>query len=182
MKNGVIKHLNINLILLFFSVFIFSSCNQNTKEEQNLSNDSVLVISDSLLAVDLQEDTINLPEEISKPIPKTEEIFYSRCIQFPGDNNFNGKPLIHQLDIKLEDLENNPDTLNNLAKNWYWNFKDSYPISISDNFEDGISKEIIDYPKKLIFEFQLFEDEYSAKPYEIIFVTLRNENGELQIE
>lgn len=107
----------------------------------------------------------------------------TRFIDFPSDANFNGKPMTQQEEITKEILEKHPDTLSKLAIMRYKSYEHFFPKSIADNFENGISTEHIYYPEKLIFRFELFENEFSWTPYVIKEVIVRrNTNGELYTE
>ena len=107
----------------------------------------------------------------------------TRYIEFPGDANFNGKPMTQQEDISSEVLEKVPDTLSNLAMERYRTYDHFFPKAIADNFEEGISREIIIYPKKLVFRFQLFENSAAMSPYRIEEITVRrNGDGTLYTE
>lgn len=108
-----------------------------------------------------------------------KSVSYTRLIEFPGDNHFNGKPMIHQIEMTSKVLNNFTDTLSKLALTYYKTYDRYFPKAIADNFEDGISTEMVVYPKKLIFQFQIFQDENAANPYVIKEVIIRrNENRE----
>ena len=107
---------------------------------------------------------------------------FGRIVEFPGNNNFNGKPLVQQLEIKSKILSLFPDTLKQIAKESYLSFESFFPVSIADNFEKGISTKQIYYPK-LIFQLQVFENVYASEPYlEKMIVVKKETNGELTVE
>ena len=104
-------------------------------------------------------------------------------MQFISDASLNGAPITIQIDLSQNILNDFPDTLSKLAINQYNSYQNHFPRAIADNFEEGTSREIIYYPKKLIFRFELFENEYYGKPYLTKDITVRrNNNGELNIE
>lgn len=91
--------------------------------------------------------------------------------------------MTQQEDIPKEILENKPDTLSKLALARYKTYDHFFPKSIADNFEEGISTEHIHYPKKLIFRFMVFDNEFSETPYLVKEVIVRRTpNGELYTE
>ncbi len=181
----------IGIVLAFLS-----SCNNSTEERfsGSLIENNPLELpesKDSFVNIDVEQDSFNLSPQIKtidtlKKIQKKNELKSpspTRFVEFPGDDNFNGKPLIQQVEISQKMLEKFPDTLKNLAISRYKTYEQYFPITIADNFDDGISTEIISFPEKLIFTFQLFEDEFSSKPYLIKDVVIkRNEKGELYAE
>lgn len=100
-----------------------------------------------------------------------------------GDKNWNGKPIHQQLILTQKALKEFPDTLNNIAISLYNSYEHLFPRAIADNFEKGISKEIIYYPEKLIFDFELFENTNSKKNYSTIAITVKRDlNGRLTTE
>ena len=113
---------------------------------------------------------------------KKKKYPYNRMGELPGNDHFNGLPLIQELDLASIVLKNFPDTLKYLAKSSYSSFERFFPKSIQDNFEEGISTERTYYPR-LIFKFQIFENEYSAKPYLEKLITIKKEkDGKLTAE
>ena len=179
----------IPVILILFCC----SCSQ-TQETNNTaianSPDSILIQNNvSAIHDTLSQTKSQASEDILKPSnaekivkKKTVKESFSRFNEFPGNNNFNGEPLIQQLEIKLKRLDVSPDTLKQIAKERYISFERYFPVSIADNFEEGISTEHIYYPE-LIFKFQVFEDEFASKPYLEKVITVKKENnGEFNIE
>lgn len=173
-----------------------TSCNSSTKEQvsENLKQIDELKVSnelDTLISKYKEQDSVKTDLQINtadtankKMNKKSLEISYPvRYIEFPGDANFNGKPMTQQEDISKKILEKFPDTLSNLAIERYKTYDYFFPKAIADNFEDGISTEMVMYPKKLIFRFQLFENGSASTPYVTKDITImRNENGELYAE
>ncbi|MEI8201851.1 MAG: hypothetical protein WCH34_02495 [Bacteroidota bacterium] len=110
------------------------------------------------------------------------KIRYERMGSYPTDDNFNGQPLLEQCDIPSNILKSVPDTLLKLAKAYYLNFERLFPRSIADNFETGVSTEHITYPK-LIFQFELFENEFAEKAYYVKSISIiKDINGKLVVE
>jgi hypothetical protein len=100
-----------------------------------------------------------------------------------GDKNWDGKPIHQQLILTQKALKEFPDTLNNIAISLYKSHEHLFPRAIADNFEKGISKEIIYYPEKLIFDFELFENTNSKKFYSTKAITVKRDfNGTLTTE
>lgn len=129
------------------------------------SADSLLVISD----VDYIDKQANSQEK--------EKIELIRYEEGPGDDNINGKPLTVQIEIKQDYYKLIPDTLLLIVKQKYQSWESYFPVSIADNFEEGISTEHIHYPE-LIVNFQLFEDGFSERPYSIVPVKVyRDRSG-----
>lgn len=100
-----------------------------------------------------------------------------------SDKNWNGKPIHQQLILTQKTLIEFPDTLNKIAISLYKSLEHFFPTAIADNFEKGTSKEIIYYPEKLIFDFELFENTNSKKFYSTKAITVKREfNGRLTTE
>lgn len=107
---------------------------------------------------------------------------YTRFVQFPSDDHFNGKSLIYQLELSNEDYLKNKDTLVSIMKVHYNLSERFFPVSISDNFGKCISTETVFYPK-LNYSFFLFENSYSKTPHETIHLSIKKEkSGEFTIE
>jgi len=154
----------------------FCACSESGDDEITENTDQYLTKEKAPLNFEDQDTTIliNQPtdsiEEINEEtiLAIDEEVDLpglARFSEFPGNDHFNGKPLVQQLDLSKKTLEESPDTLSNLAMESYKGFEGSFPTSISCNFDEGTSKEHISYPKKLIFRFQIFENEFATKPY-----------------
>ncbi|MDO9000199.1 MAG: hypothetical protein Q7W45_10575 [Bacteroidota bacterium] len=173
-----------------------TSCNNSNRERTiELLNqvDSINIPQDpdTLLQSDKEKDTLKPDFQITtdktknKNQRKNKKIRESpaRMIDFPSDNNFNGKPMTQQENIPKAILQEYPDTLSKLAIACYKTYDHFFPKSIADNFEEGISTVHIHYPEKLIFRFELFETEYSWTPYIVKEVIVRrNPNGEVYTE
>ena len=100
-----------------------------------------------------------------------------------GDKNWNGKPIHQQLILTQKAFKEFPDTLNKIATSLYASYENLFPRAIADNFEKGISKEIIYYPEKLIFNFELFDNTNSKKIYSTKVITVKRDfNGTLTTE
>ncbi len=182
--------------ILLISAFLIFSCSSPKEDNSTTRNSKIDLVSekdsiaeDSLKTIALANaDTaskVNSESNLAKTNYKKEQKVpdvYCRYLQFPGDDNFNGKPMTHQIEIKKEILESNPDTLKLNAVDNYSRFDMFFPVSIADNFDEGISTEIIHYTD-LIFRFEVFEDEFAAKPHTIKEITVRKkDNGELIAE
>lgn len=179
----------------FLAVLLLYSCGSDNKSLKDADtipktvSDSALV--DSTISLPTPKDTLQSDSLTSKKeepqkkrLKKPEAKHYpTRFIEFPGDNNFNGSPMIQQFDMPEIVYLLNPDTLSKIAIARYKTYDHFFPKSISDNFEEGVSNEHIHYPKKLIFRFQVFEGEFAEKPYLIKDVVVRRQqNGELYTE
>jgi hypothetical protein len=177
--------INQSRILIIILIFFCLSCKQkaesNVPDNEN-SLESITVKKVSTMGADSTINTLN-PSETEKVLDKkTVNESIGRYLEFPSDNNFNGKPMTQQLEIKQSVLKTSPDTLKQIAMERYSSYSSFFPVSISDNFEEGISTEHIHYTK-LTFRFLIFENEYSLKPYVEEFVTIKREsNGELVVE
>jgi hypothetical protein len=173
-----------------------TSCN-NSNNDQTIENRSETDSThasqkkDTLIRTAKEKDTIKSDSQIktvetnkkdqNKNKEKSPPLL--RFSDFPDDENFNGKPMTQQEDIPKNILEKHPDTLSKIAIARYKTFDIFFPKSIADNFEKGISTEHIYYPQKLIFRFELFENEVSWKPYIVKeIIVRRNANGELYTE
>ena len=175
---------------------MFTGCNNSkqddsSSEPKQLYSNVKVTVSDTLTKVNeespsFQTDTTPQPEKTTnkKKFKNLENIgIAERYIEFPGDANFNGKPMTQQEEIPKEILEKHPDTLSKLAIARYKTYDNFFPKSIADNFEEMKSTEHIHYPKVLIFRFELFENKNANKPYHIEEVKVRrNPNGEIYSE
>ncbi len=176
-------------IIVIISFLIFCSCKQTTvknintslnKSEKMIVKDTIVVHSDTISTNrKLKKDTIVMKSIIKHKILK---IPFIRMEEGPSDSHFNGEPMIHQVDLASKVLQLYPDTLIHLAKQSYLNYEHYFPRSIQDNFEQGISTEQIYYPK-LKFMFQLFENEYAARPYlEKQIIIIKERDGAIKAE
>jgi hypothetical protein len=142
------------------------------------------------LANDTEHNSVETTTQIKSAVTNTKtknrslpEPIATRYIEFPSDANFNGKPMTQQEEISKKVFEEFPDTLSNLAIERYKTYGYFFPKAIADNFEDGVSREIIVYPKKLIFRFHLFENGSASTPYITKDITVRrNKDGFLYTE
>jgi hypothetical protein len=173
-----------------------TSCN-NSHNDQTIENRSEIDTNnvsqnqETLLQTDKEKDTLKSDSPIKTAITNKNNQSKNkekspppvRYSDFPNDENFNGKPMTQQENISKAILEKYPDTLTKLAIARYKTYDHFFPKSIADNFEKGTSTERIHYPQKLIFRFELFENEVSWKPYVVKEVVVRrNTNGELYTE
>jgi hypothetical protein len=182
-----------NRIITIITILCLSSACNNTTNETTIENpiEQLKIKSDSansnhinqIIADNQSSDTLN-NEAHDKLLEKNKNqkdlpISYHRYIEFPGDANWNGKPMIQQLEMSQNILKEFPDTLSRLAILNYNNYDRFFPKAIADNFEVGTSHEYVIYPKILIVRFQVFNDEFSDAPYLTKDITIkRNENGE----
>ncbi len=100
---------------------------------------------------------------------------YTRYVSFPGDDHFNGKELVCQFDIPKKVIEEYPDTVRAIAIEMYKMSEQSFPVSIADDFERGISTEHIMY-LPFRYAIELFENEFASKPYATRRYTVKREN------
>lgn len=173
------------LIILLFTLLILVSCNTNRdKHSCNKMQNEVIVFEDkdsipsnnTSLVTDtfknINNDQVYYKSEDESPMPQ------SRYEILPNKEVWNGKPMVQQIEIPKEALVMKPDSLSKLAIERYKTYDKYFPVSISDNFEKGISTEHIIYPEKLIFRFHVFEDEFSKTPYLKKDITVRrNDKG-----
>ncbi|MCF8464290.1 MAG: hypothetical protein K9G41_05595 [Flavobacteriales bacterium] len=167
-----------------------ASCSNPIPTHEPTVVDSLIIQNDMPEGVATPKDTTVSPITESPPTtvktvskkPKVESLA-TRYLEFPGDAHWNGKSVVQQIDLEQRLLEAFPDTLKNLALHRYSEYKEFYPVSIADDFENHISTEHIHYPSKLIFRFQMFENEYHAKPYSFQdIVVKRTPEGEFYVE
>jgi hypothetical protein len=181
------KTIGLILLIPIFQI----SCSQKQDSNSIESPENTTLISSkktsllepdtTVLANDIRLETSTSNKIIQKKNNKPHET-YLRMVAFPSDRHFNGEPLIWQQDLALEVITAHPDTLKELAKQLYSSFTHSFPVSISDNFEEGISTKHIHYPK-LTFIFQVFENQYEAKYYlEKQYVVKGDVNGNISFD
>ena len=184
----------IRLITIISMLILLLGCDSSTKNELSNSiipsnNDiAIAIIEDTNLVKNQIEDTIKCiiqnqtivkDKNISEENTTKQTHTIGRYIELPSDDNWNGKPMTQQIEIPENVWNNFPDTLAKLAVARYKTYDYYFSIAIADNFEQGISTVMVMYPEKLIFRFQLFENEYMSTPYAIKEITVRrNENGE----
>ncbi len=131
------------------------------------------------------ENTIPQKIEKKKYLGMNEEKPESMALtgESYSDKNWNGKPINQQVILTQKALNEFPDTLKKIAISLYESYESRFPRAIADNFEKGISKEIIYYPEKLIFDFELFENTNSKKFYSKKAITVKRDfNGKLTTE
>ena len=182
-----------NIFLLLF-LFLFSCNTENGKKcdeflEPNQS-DNKTKVADTLneliqnKEIVIKNDTVAIASKMQlKSFQIKEEVVdLVRMFSFPGDNNFNGKPLVEQIEISKMVLTESPDTLISMVKDMYNSFERYFPKSIADDFEHGISTEYTDYPK-LIFSLEIFENSKSQKPYIIKqYVAIKKRGEQVIVE
>ncbi len=160
-------------------MLLFSSCihtsDKDVKTVLNQSDnktlkDSIIVKPDTIVLV--KKDSL---KRKNKPKQDSENMLFSRAEEYPTDDNFNGKPLLIELVLPSKAIKICKDTLQKIAKERYVIYERSFPRSIADDFEHGISTEHISYPR-LKFNFQLFESEKSIKPYSEQLITIYKSN------
>ena len=110
-------------------------------------------------------------EEVSNPPPPPRTF-----VQFaPQDRQLNGEPLWQPVEMDPDVLAAHPDTLKGLATAYYRMAIPSFPVSIADDFERGVSTEHIDHPDHLTFRFELFATAWAEEPYAEHLVTVRSD-------
>lgn len=171
------------IILFFCFSFMLVACN-NADNKSKAPNTVATEISQTQkeeLSIDTKKLQIEKPDslketpqkEVSKlPIKRESQIRESEGI---SDAKLNGETILLQEELSEKILASNPDTIKNYLKGIYLGQERNFPRSIADNFEQGISTEHISYPK-LNYRVELFEDEYSKKPYKILGYSARKEN------
>lgn len=180
----IISLLKLGFLTLF--ILIIYSCESGLKTPSevavfNLKNFDSDTLRNHHAKLDSAKDFLDSLEvepilEHSK-VSKIEKIEFTRYEEFPGDIHINGKPLTIQMEISENDFNLFSDTLLILVKQRYQMWEGCFPVSIADNFEEGISTEHIYYPE-LIVNFELFEEPYSAIPYLIVPVKVyRDRDG-----
>lgn len=179
------------LIILLLFLFLNLGCNkkvdtteiENLKQEETSKIDSITSNTKNTILVEPDTmDTVKVitqKQRYKEKKKKETPISYDRIIEFPGDNAWNGNPMIQQLEMSSSIFNKFPDTLSRLAIDLYKSYEHFFPKAIADNFEEGISTEYVVHPKKLVFQFQVFKNNYQSKPYLIKEITIRrNENKE----
>jgi len=157
----------------FFIAFLITACNDNQKYQQSnflnpskydTTNDSI----DTIFLTETKQKVSQIETDTNK-IRQIKTIPVERYVQYPGTAHFNGKALVHQLEMSQTMLKMHADSLHKIAKLEYCNFENYFPRSIADNFEEGISTEHIHYCD-ILFKFQVFEDEYSRNPHSEVYI------------
>jgi len=177
------------IILYFLMPMLIASCNNTDLKDVSTGHETEelnSVIKDTT-AIDTGKLQIIIPDsskekphkEVLKAPMKRELIM--RESEGVSDSKFNGEPILIQEELSKRILVSNPDTIKNYLKNLYLGQERNFPRSIADNFEKGISTEHISYPR-LNYRVELFEDEYSKKPYKILGYSVRKEKEEIIVE
>lgn len=166
------------LIIYSCETILLSPSDRAVCEVRNIDSDS---LRNHYAIIDSTKNLLDLSEVIpvakQTNFQKKERAEYCRYEDGPGDSNFNGKPLTIQMEIHEDDYKLIPDTLLFIVKQKYQSWESYFPVSIADNFDEGISTEHIHYPE-LIVNFQLFEDGYAQSPYLIVPVKVyRDRSG-----
>lgn len=177
------------LILYFLIPLLIASCNNTDlkdvstgyeKAELNSVIKDTTAIDTGKLQIIISDSSKEKPhKEVSKPQIKRQP--QMRESEGVSDSKFNGEPILLQEELSAKILASNPDTIKNYLKNLYLGQERNFPRSIADNFEKGISTEHISYPR-LNYRVELFEDEYSKKPYKILGYSVRKEKDKLIVE
>ena len=177
-------------LILLLSIYLIS-CNHS--DDQISANKSQAIVSskkDSIIHPKKNienkiENTASKKIEQKKDLGKDQEKTESFALigESYSDKNWNGKPIHQQLILTQIALKEFPDTLNHIAISLYKSYEHLFPRAIADNFEKGISKEIIYYPEKLIFNFELFENTHSKNNYSTKVIKVKRDfNGTLTTE
>lgn len=177
-------------------IFFISACKSEVKKqnfENSNQNKSDKSLVDTITSLKIQNiiDEFKADNQITKSKSqnkseiktKAKNISQIRAIDFPNDAVLNGEPMTQQENISQDIFQRIPDTLTKLAIYRYKAYSNFFPKAIADNFEEGTSREIIMYPKKIVFRFELFENEFASEPYCIKNIIVnRNQNEELYTE
>ena len=175
---------------VYIFLFLAYSCTPSSNKSKDrvgvsLLHKSPIIISAIQTTPDKGIEIFDtLPDKtiIKEKLPDLELISMIRISNFPSDNNFNGAPLVQQLEIPKHEIDQSPDTFYAIAIARYESYRNFFPVSIADNFEEGISTEHIHF-MPLIFNFQIFDSEYELKPYLVKQVTVHKEpNGQIVAE
>lgn len=177
------------LILYFLIPLLIASCNstdlkdvstghETTELNSSVADSSTVDTSEfKIIISNSSKKTTN--KEVSKPqIKRQPQIRESEGV---SDSKLNGEPILLQEELSAKILAGNPDTIKNYLKNLYIGQERNFPRSIADNFENGISTEHFSYPR-LNYRVELFEDEYSKKPYKILGYSVRKEKEKIIVE
>lgn len=160
------KKLSLNFIFTSILILVLVSCNTendiNTdgqggfeSEDNNMVENSALTPSSAVLS----------------------ETPVERIRQTPHTSNPEDHLMVHQVDFPLDEYKSNPRMLEDLALQDYADFESYYP-----KHKGKKGEEVIDYPDKLQFSFELFESPYHTNPYKIVDLeVVRNDNGFLVV-
>lgn len=77
-------------------------------------------------------------------------------------------------------LNAHPDTVQAILKAHYCAQESRFPRSIADNFEQGISRETLAYPR-LFYTLELYEDSYARKPYRVLVHSVGKEGNQVWV-
>lgn len=177
------------IVLYFFIPMLIASCNNTDKKEVLIQEETTELYSVEkyTTTIDTGKYQIIIPDsskesfdkEVSKP--QVNRVPLKRESEGVSDAKLNGEPILLQEELSKKILVSNPDTIKNYLKKLYMGQEQNFPRSIADNFEQGKSTEYISYPR-LNYRVELFEDEYSKKPYSILGYSVRKTNGEIVVE
>lgn len=177
------------LSLIFGFLFLFVSCrNTSTKLENEIVTVSEIKeppktkLNDDTnkLQIENSDSLKEAPQQkVARPPIKRE--VQMRTSERVTDNKLNGESILIQMELMSKVLTYNPDTMRNYVKALYLGQERSFPRSIADNFEQGISTERISYPR-LNYAIEMYEDAYARKPYSILRYSVRSENGIVIVE
>lgn len=174
-----------NIRLNIFSLGLVLSlwaCDQRHSDPKYTSEGKIDVYSPSLPSDTLiaKLNKLGQQKQVQVDNQKGSLDFAVRFIDFPGDAHWNGAPITEQMNLSHAQFSLSSDTLIELSLSKFEDYKQFYPKSISCDFEGGTSREFINYPKRLVFRYELFENELAHKPYLIKEVIVeRNHSGEL---
>ncbi len=178
------------LILFFCFSFLLVACNNADTKSKVPNSEATEIIQpkNEKLGIDTNKFQGEKPDSFkeTKPDKKVSQPQINRVRQKREsegvyDAKLNGEQILIQEDLSENILASNPDTIKNYLKGFYQGHERFFPRSIADNFEQGVSKERISYPR-LNFRVELFEDEYSKKPYKILSYSVRKENEKIIVE
>lgn len=176
------------IIFLYFS-FMLVACNK-TDTNSKVSNTETTEISqpkkDKLgfdtvkMQTEKPDSVISTSKTVVSKLPKRREP-QTLLSEIVSNSKLNGEQILLQEVLPENILLKNPDTIKYFLKNQYLGQERNFPRSIADNFEKGVSTERISYPK-LYYRVELFEDEYSKKPYKVLSYSVRKEREKIIVE
>jgi hypothetical protein len=178
----------VGLVLLCSFVLIFSCQQTNSPTEKKKIktkidkkiNPKISKLNKDSLAI-LKFDSIKLvsPKKISSS--RSQKVQLLRMSESVTNDKLNGAPIMIQEDLSAKEFSKDPEQLKNRLRGYYLWQERNFPRSIADDFENGISRELISYPR-LNYVIELFEDGYASTPYKILNYSVRKEKDSIVVE
>ena len=169
-------------------LLLFMACSSPQTEDAVRSDsldapsvDTTSALPDTTRTVDPVDSAVTTSHDPAPPVQTEEEVPDTppaprSFVQFaPQDRHMNGEPLWQPVEMDPDVLAAHPDTLTGLATAYYRMAIPSFPVSIADDFERGVSTEHIDHPDHLTFRFELFATAWAEESYAEHLVTVRYE-------